>query len=113
MCQVSVGGRAAVSSGEPLSVSHRLEYAVQALMSLARAEGPLTAEQMANEDGLPRLYLLVILRDLTAAGLLASRRGRRGGFSLLVGPAALTVADVHAALGGQAEATPGQPGPDG
>lgn len=82
----------------PLHVTHRLEYAVRALVALARANGPLTAEQIAVSEQVPRLYLLVILRDLATAGVLESRRGRRGGFQLVRDPEKLTIAEISDVL---------------
>ena len=87
-----------MSYAEPTPVSHRLDYAVRALVALAHAERAMTAEQISAAEGIPRPYLLALLRELTTAGLLLSRRGRRGGFQLAREPADLTVADVIDAI---------------
>ena len=99
-----------MSTHEPWAVSHRVEYAVRALIELARAHRPLTAQQIAGSEGLPRLYLLAILRDLTTGGILTSRRGRHGGFALARDPSGLSVDEVVAVLDPHGEA-PAADGP--
>lgn len=81
-------------------MTHRLAYAVCALVALTRHGGPLTAKQISAAEGIPRPYLLSILRDLAVGGVLESRRGRNGGFTLARGPETLSVAEVADLLRG-------------
>jgi len=96
-----------VSFGEHRPVPHRLDYAVRALVALARADGPLTAEQIGSAEAIPHRYLLRIFRELVTQGVLASRRGRHGGFDLVRAPESLTVAEVVGML--EQQATLGAP----
>ena len=90
----SLPREARVSFGDHKPVPHRLDYAVRALVALARAGSALTAEQIGSAEAIPHRYLLRIFRDLVSHGVLESRRGRHGGFALAQAPETLTVADV-------------------
>jgi Rrf2 family protein len=103
LATMSTTGGLQVAHGDPAAVSHRLDYAVRALVALARTDAPMTAQQIATAEQLPRPYLLTLLRELTTHGLLHSRRGRRGGFALARRPTDVSVADVMTALAGDAE----------
>jgi Rrf2 family protein len=66
-------------------ISQRARYAFKAVVALARAkpgEG-LQIRQLCEQEGLPRKFLEQILLTLKAAGYIASRRGRDGGYGLL------------------------------
>ena len=60
------------------------EYALRAVVLLATrtADGPVTADAIASELGLPRNYLSKTLHRLVKRGVLESERGPRGGFRL-------------------------------
>ena len=77
-------------------LSQTAEHALRAVLYLARQdEGkPIPAEQVADALGAPRNYLSKTLNALAKHGILASTAGRKGGFSLAVAPAALSVARV-------------------
>jgi len=59
-------------------------YAVRALIHLADlGDGSMaTANDIANAESIPPYYLAKVLKDLSAAGILSSIRGRGGGFQL-------------------------------
>lgn len=65
-------------------LSQTAEYALRAMASLAfeRPEGPSRAHDLSKSTGIPPHYLSKILRRLVTAGLLTSRKGQGGGFSL-------------------------------
>ena len=56
-------------------VSQAGEYAIRALICLARSDGPQTGARLAEATGLPPGYLAKLLGRLRRAGLLAARRG--------------------------------------
>lgn len=62
--------------------------------------GPSKIETIATREDIPEKFLEQILRKLRAAGLLASRRGPKGGFSLITPPEDLTIGQVVRALEG-------------
>lgn len=58
------------------------EYALRAVTELARSPGTLNAEEIASRTLVPSAYLAKILRQMQAAGLVESTRGKTGGWSL-------------------------------
>ena len=54
---------------------------IHALLTLAAAGTPQTAEYLAGEQGLPPRFLGAILADLRRAGIVASQRGAEGGYA--------------------------------
>lgn len=77
-------------------ISQRAKYAFKALVVLARRErgDSLQTDAIAAEGAIPRKFLEQILLQLKANGLVASRRGRAGGYFLLGEPEAITVSQV-------------------
>jgi Rrf2 family protein len=66
-------------------LSHKAKYALRALLVLAEADAdqPVLIADIAERHQLPRKFLEQILLDLKHHGLVQSRRGRSGGYSLL------------------------------
>jgi Rrf2 family protein len=82
-------------------ISAKVDYAVRALCTLADAEGrPVTAESLAQSQGLPSKFLESILNDMRRAGLLLSQRGAEGGYRLSRPAESITVAEVIRPLDG-------------
>ena len=77
-------------------LSTRSEYAVKVLVRLALADGdrPVQSRDIAAFTGVPPKFLEQVMHDLRQAGLVASQRGKGGGYVLAVDPTALTFADV-------------------
>jgi Rrf2 family protein len=78
----------------------KVDYGIRALLALAAAGSPQTAETLATEQELPPRFLGAILADLRRAGLVSSQRGADGGYWLARGADAITMADVLRALDG-------------
>jgi Rrf2 family protein len=82
------------SHREPV-LSLTADYALCAILALASAGGrALKAPQIAERTGAPANYMSKTLNVLAKAGLLRSRRGATGGFTLAVPPERLTVARI-------------------
>jgi Rrf2 family protein len=79
-----------------MRVSVRADYAVRAVIELAAAEGrgPLSAERIAQVQGIPLKFLQNILAELKQEGLVASQRGPSGGFILARDPSLITLGDI-------------------
>jgi len=81
------------------------EYAIRALTVLA--EGPpedwVLRATIADAGGLPAPFLGKILNDLVRAGLLASVRGRGGGYRLARAAEEIHLSDIRAAIDGTAD----------
>ena len=65
-------------------------------LATAGASEPVKLEQVADALEAPRNYLAKTLHQLARAGVLASGRGRHGGFRLAVPPHELTLAAIVA-----------------
>lgn len=79
-------------------LSQTAEYALRAVLHLA-ADGtgqPVRVNEMAPKLGIPRNYLSKILHLLARDGVLASVRGKHGGFRLAVAPERLMLYRVVA-----------------
>jgi Rrf2 family protein len=64
-------------------LSQKAKYALRALVELARAEeSQLTAGEIALRADAPRKFLEAILLELSRNRLVASRRGKFGGYTL-------------------------------
>ncbi len=66
-------------------ISNKAKYAYRALLAIAaEPEGcPLTSIEIAARHHIPHKFLEQILVELKKAGLLASRRGKNGGYVML------------------------------
>lgn len=60
----------------------------------------MRVEHLAAEQGLPPNYLVQILLELKAQGIVRSLRGKEGGYLLARPPAEITLADVLNAVHG-------------
>ena len=86
----------------------QLTVALHALGHVAAREGaPMTSEELAECAGTNPVVVRRVLGVLREAGLVASSRGRHGGWSLNRDPGTITLADIHAALHPQPPARPG------
>jgi Rrf2 family protein len=77
-------------------LSKRTQYSLRALYALARnyGEGPVLIAQLAEEEAIPRKFLEQILLSLKASGLVVSKKGKGGGYTLARSPDQVTVAAV-------------------
>jgi Rrf2 family protein len=70
-------------------ISQKARYALRALIALAETDSMMIAE-IAEQQRIPRKFLEQILLDLKRHGIVASRRGRLGGYALLARPNQIT-----------------------
>jgi Rrf2 family protein len=85
-----------------MRLSQRADYAAHAMVEIARwyGERPVHATEIAQRQGIPEPYLEQLLLALRRAALVRSYRGPGGGYTLTRPPAAISLADVVAALEG-------------
>jgi Rrf2 family protein len=84
-----------------MRISERVDNAVRAMAELAVGGDEATkAEQISQRQQISLKYLHDILRDLKRAGLVRSRRGPDGGFTLSKPAAAISLADIFRAVDG-------------
>ena len=77
-------------------LSQKAKYALRALLVLAEEgdDKPLLIADIADRYNLPKKFLEQILLDLKHHGLVQSRRGRSGGYSLLKPASAISFGQV-------------------
>lgn len=80
-------------------ITQKMKYALKALLVLAdEAEQPkprpLTIEEIARRSGTPKRFLEHILLEVRNAGVIASIRGRAGGYRLARKPAEISLSDL-------------------
>ncbi len=85
-----------------MKLSKKSEYALRALLELTLAHGNSTLQrhEIAHRQHIPVEFLEQILLALKRAGLLASRRGMRGGYALIKSPSEVTLGQVIRILDG-------------
>jgi Rrf2 family transcriptional regulator, cysteine metabolism repressor len=83
--------------------STKAEYGIRVMAHLARHDGsePISLGSIADAEGLPLAYLEHLVQRLRKAGLVESRRGAHGGYTLAREPGDITMAEVVRALEGE------------
>ncbi|PWR21840.1 RrF2 family transcriptional regulator [Zavarzinia compransoris] len=82
-------------------ISQKAKYAFKALIFLSgRAEATVSIDDIAQSTGAPRKFLEHILLDLKAGGMVASRRGRNGGYGLAKPAGSISIGAVLRAIDG-------------
>lgn len=90
-----------------MRISAKAQYACLAVIELAMPGSngsPKRIRDIAEAQGLPERYLVQILLQLKAAGLVHSARGSVGGYQLVRSAEQVSIADVVMAIDG-----PGDP----
>ena len=88
-----------------MRLNQATDYAFRMVLYLASLpEGTkITGAALAEKQNIPERFLLKIMRNLTAAGIMKSYRGVDGGFALQRSPEDITLFDVIEAVEGQTE----------
>jgi Rrf2 family protein len=85
-----------------MKLSRTVGYALQAALQLAQADSgtPVPCSRLAAKGKMPERFLLQILRNLVAHGILQSTRGVEGGYALGLAPEDISVLQVIEAIDG-------------
>ena len=80
-------------------ITQKMKYALKALLTLAdeaRKAAPeaLTIEVIARRSGTPKRFLEHILLEIRNAGIIASTRGRAGGYQLIKPPETVSISEL-------------------
>jgi Rrf2 family protein len=77
-------------------ISKKTKYAINALVYLAQkpSQQPILISEIAEHEHIPQKFLEAILLDLKKDGILASKKGKGGGYFLLKSPNDVNMADV-------------------
>lgn len=83
-----------------MRLSKKAEYGLRALAVMAREKKSWSIQDLCARENIPVKFLEQILLALRHAGILSSRRGVGGGYSLVKPAAETTVGEVVRALDG-------------
>jgi Rrf2 family protein len=78
-------------------VTQKCEYALRAVLQLALCRQDQrvgVVAEIAAAQAIPPRFLQLILNELRQAGIITSRRGKLGGYTLAVAPAELKVGEI-------------------
>ncbi|MHC5108815.1 MAG: RrF2 family transcriptional regulator [Planctomycetota bacterium] len=90
-----------------LSLTRKCDYALVAMAELAHCgRRTVSARDIATRIGVPLPVLTNVLHRLQRWGLVTSRQGARGGYSLSRSPERITLVDVIEAIEGTGRLTP-------
>jgi Rrf2 family protein len=84
-----------------LELTRRADYAVRAMLALARREGELVSgPTIAAEMNIPPRFVAQVMGDLVGARLVEARTGRRGGYRLGRPSPTISILDIVEAVEG-------------
>ena len=89
-----------------MRLSAKTEYASLAMLELALRQDedePVRIREIAETHGVPSRFLVQILLQLKAAGLVTSTRGSAGGYRLARDASEITLADIREVIEGSGE----------
>jgi len=75
-------------------ITKETDYALRALLNLAREDGYLSSREIAGREGIPLHFLRRILQSLIKAGVIESREGVSGGVKLKARPEKIHLTDI-------------------
>ncbi|HUD28728.1 MAG TPA: Rrf2 family transcriptional regulator [Novosphingobium sp.] len=89
-------------------LSQKTRYAIRAIQHLAdkHGQGPIPLTDIAETQNIPAKFLTVILSELSRVGIVASQRGKDGGYWLGVPPIDITYGDLIRVMRGSLALVP-------
>ncbi|MYL97714.1 Rrf2 family transcriptional regulator [Novosphingobium sp. FGD1] len=89
-------------------LSQKTRYAIRAMQHLADkyGQGPIPLTDIAETQNIPAKFLTVILSELSRFGIVASQRGKDGGYWLGVPPIDITYGDLIRVMRGSLALVP-------
>lgn len=89
-------------------LSQKTRYAIRALQHLADryGQGLVQLSEISEKQNIPSKFLTVILSELSRFGLVASSRGRDGGYMLAISPIDISYGDLVRILRGSLALVP-------
>lgn len=80
-----------------MKISAKCEYACRAVLELSlqfRGDVPIQIQTIADNQKIPKKYLVQILLQLKGAGFVVSIRGKEGGYYLAKPPNKITLGEI-------------------
>jgi Rrf2 family protein len=89
-------------------LSQKTRYTIRALQHLSDTfgRGPVRLDAIAEAQNIPRKFLTVILSEMAREGIVASHRGREGGYELALAPVDIRYGDIIRLTRGSLALTP-------
>ena len=83
-------------------LSKKAKYGLKALLLLAQhyEQGPLLISEIAQQEAIPKKFLELILLELKKQGILHSKKGKGGGYTLAKTPAMIKMGTIIRILDG-------------
>jgi Rrf2 family protein len=86
-------------------ITQKMKYALKALLVLADEDAKpkpeaLTIEAISKRSGAPKRFLEHILLEVRNAGVIASTRGRSGGYTMIKRPAEISISELLRTIDG-------------
>ncbi len=82
-------------------LSNKAKYGIRAMLHLARQRnGAVLIKNIAQQERLPKKFLEAILLELKVAGVLQSKPGKGGGYSLHRPPDSITLGQIIRTIDG-------------
>lgn len=75
-------------------LTKKTEYAILALVSIAKSETPKNVDLLSRELNIPKPYLAKILQSFSKSDILTSYKGINGGFVLALAPEDITLLKI-------------------
>lgn len=78
------------------TLTKRTQYSLRALYALTRnyGKGPMLITALSKEQAIPKKFLELLLLSLKGNGLVASKKGKGGGYVLAQPPERITIGSV-------------------
>jgi Rrf2 family protein len=89
-----------------MKISTRTYYGIQSLAYLSAQNRQCTLADIVRHEHIPEVYLEKILQKLRKNGIVASKKGFRGGYALAQDPKSITLAQIFAILEGPTVTAP-------
>ncbi len=85
-----------------LRLSTKVQYGVRAMFEIAKdyKSGPITIKEISKRQGVSISYLEQLLNKLRKGGLISSRKGPGGGYTLSKKPADISIGEILSILEG-------------
>jgi Rrf2 family protein len=83
-----------------MRISRKAEYALRAMVAMARGPQWIQIQELSRREKIPVKFLEQIMLTLRHGGLLTSKRGVGGGYTLRRKPSEVSLADVIAIVDG-------------
>ena len=87
------------------NITTKTQYAVAAMLELAKRDEPTSISMIAEKQGINHDYMSIILSELKRKNLIASSRGPKGGYKITRAIDSISVSEIMEAVGEKIKVT--------